>query len=173
MADLFQKLRGVIGNILQIGLSGPQIKNNSGAIEARDSTDAGFAIVRGADPVGNDDLVTKRNVNSAPRLIRFAIDGNAATQDSTAVIPSGSRVLWVDVEITTVFNNNVDITVGTVADTTAFQVAGDNDPKKIGTYTVFQDTDVTPASVVRVSLTNTPSPGAGFVRVWYVEDPLT
>lgn len=57
--SLWSKVRGTIASIFQIGLSGPQIKNNSGVVEVRDSADATFAIVRGADPVASHDFVTK------------------------------------------------------------------------------------------------------------------
>lgn len=43
---LIQNLRGIIGNIFQIGKSGPNIKNNSGVIEFRNNADNDFAVVR-------------------------------------------------------------------------------------------------------------------------------
>lgn len=58
--SLWLKVRGTIETILQLGIDGPQIKNNSSVIEARSSTDAAFVKVRGADPAADDDLVTKR-----------------------------------------------------------------------------------------------------------------
>lgn len=57
--SLWSKIRGTIETIFQIGLGGPQLKNNSGAIEARNAGDSAFAVVRGAAPVGDNDLVTK------------------------------------------------------------------------------------------------------------------
>lgn len=56
--SLWEKLRGTLETIFQIGLSGPQLKNNAGAIEVRNSTDTGFAIARGATAVSGNDLVT-------------------------------------------------------------------------------------------------------------------
>jgi len=55
--SLFAKIRGTIETIFQLGLGGPQLKGNGGAIEARNANDSGFAIVRAADPVGPNDVV--------------------------------------------------------------------------------------------------------------------
>jgi hypothetical protein len=56
--SLFSKIRGTIETLFQLGLGGPQLKNNSGVVEVRNSTDAAFAIARAASPVGTNDLVT-------------------------------------------------------------------------------------------------------------------
>jgi hypothetical protein len=60
LSDQLEKIRGIIGSILRIGLGGPQIKATGGNLEMRNAVDGGFVITRGADPVGSDDLVTKR-----------------------------------------------------------------------------------------------------------------
>lgn len=60
MASVWSKIRGTFETIFQLGKGGPQVKANSGAVELRNSTDAAFVIGRGADPVGDDDFVTKR-----------------------------------------------------------------------------------------------------------------
>lgn len=61
---LYQKIRGVIGSLFQVGSTdatpGPNLKNNGGVLDVRDSGDAAYVNVRGADPVIADDLVTKR-----------------------------------------------------------------------------------------------------------------
>lgn len=57
--SLWSKIRGTTESLFQLGISGPQIKNNSSVVEARDSGDAAFVIVRGADPIAANDLVTK------------------------------------------------------------------------------------------------------------------
>jgi len=48
-----------IGTPLELGEGGPRVKDNAGAIEHRNAADDDFAIARGADPVGANDLVTK------------------------------------------------------------------------------------------------------------------
>lgn len=43
---LIQNLRGIIGDIFQIGKSGPNIKNNSGVIEFKNNADNDYAVAR-------------------------------------------------------------------------------------------------------------------------------
>lgn len=66
--SLWTKVRGTAESLFQLGLSGPQLKKNTGppvAVEHRDSADSGFVVSRGADPTsgvgtGSDnDHVTK------------------------------------------------------------------------------------------------------------------
>ena len=54
--SVWTKIRGTIESVFQLGLGGPQWKANGGAIEARDSGDAAFAVVRGAAAVASNDL---------------------------------------------------------------------------------------------------------------------
>jgi len=44
--SLFAKIRGTIETIFQLGLSGPQLKNNGGIIDARNAADSAYAVVR-------------------------------------------------------------------------------------------------------------------------------
>jgi hypothetical protein len=60
--SLYQKLRGTMETLLQIGLGGPQVKNNAGVIEHRNATDTGFVVARGAAPVASNDFVTLGSV---------------------------------------------------------------------------------------------------------------
>lgn len=90
--SLWSKIRGTVETIFQIGLGGPQIKNNSGVVEARNAADSAYAIVRGATPVGNNDLATKTYVDTlASRTIVDAqFDGNNALPAN-----SGTRHFYV------------------------------------------------------------------------------
>lgn len=59
----FARLLGLIGSIFQIDVEndGPQLKHpGSGVLEVRNSADSAYSIIRGAEPVGDDDLVTKK-----------------------------------------------------------------------------------------------------------------
>ena len=78
MADSYNYgLRGVSGNV-KVGNAGPRVKNNAGVIEARNTADNAFAVVRAADPVGLDDVVTKRYLETRSNVIVTGkIDGNA------------------------------------------------------------------------------------------------
>lgn len=53
--SLYRKIRGTIESLFQIGLGGPQLKNSSGAIEARNSADSAYAVFRVGTPAGADD----------------------------------------------------------------------------------------------------------------------
>lgn len=78
-------LRSIVGQLLQLDIvgNGPQLKHNAGTMEMRNSTDTGFVITRGLDPVGNNDFVTKgagdlaywRSVNPNWLVTDWYIDG--------------------------------------------------------------------------------------------------
>lgn len=55
---LWSKFRGTAETLWQIGLAGPQWKNNTGVLEATNAANNALVIVRGLDPVGLTDLVT-------------------------------------------------------------------------------------------------------------------
>jgi len=84
-------LRQIVGQLLQLDVvgNGPQLKHNAGTMEVRNSTDTGFVITRGSDPVGNNDFVTKgagdlaywRSVNPNWLVTDWYIDG--VTGDDT------------------------------------------------------------------------------------------
>ena len=55
----FQRIFGTVSSFFQFGgPSGPGFNDNVGVIEAKNSTNSAFVIVRGADPVGPNDFVT-------------------------------------------------------------------------------------------------------------------
>lgn len=49
-----------VASTIQLGKGGAKVKNNSGVIEARNAADSALAVVRAADPVGANDVVTKQ-----------------------------------------------------------------------------------------------------------------
>jgi hypothetical protein len=87
MASLYSKLRGTIETIWQLGLGGPQVKNNAGAIEARNAGDSAFAVLRGASPVADSDLATKQYVDTLffRTVVTAQFDGNNALPANTGV----------------------------------------------------------------------------------------
>jgi hypothetical protein len=87
MASIFSKLRGTIETIFQFGLGGPQLKNNAGAIDARNAGDSAFAIVRGAAPVGDNDLTNKQYVDTlfSRSVVTAQFDGNNALPANTGI----------------------------------------------------------------------------------------
>jgi hypothetical protein len=54
---LFSNIVGTTSNLFQLGLGGPQIRNNAGVIEARNPANSAFVIARGLDPVAANDLM--------------------------------------------------------------------------------------------------------------------
>ncbi len=57
---LFSRLAGTIATFFQIGgPAGPGLNANGAALEARDSANSTFAVMRGAAPVGANDFVIK------------------------------------------------------------------------------------------------------------------
>lgn len=61
--SLWSKIKGTAETLFQIGLGGPQIKNETVntvvGIANRNSTDTAYVPARALDPIGDQDLVTK------------------------------------------------------------------------------------------------------------------
>lgn len=169
--SIFSKLRGTIEQIFQIGLGGPQIKNNAGALDVRNADDTNYAIVRGATPVGDNDLVTKaylgeQLVTGSVRSVRIELTTDAA-QTSTKEIPLNAVVLRSRVNITTAYTAGTTITVGNSTSPTLLQTTTDNLATAVGVYEVPQETLWTLTAPVVVTLAGTPTTGQGFVVVEY------
>lgn len=107
--SVWSKLRGTIETIFQLGIDGPQLKNNSSVIEARNSADSGYVVVRGATPVANNDLVTKQYADTLakPIIVSQQFDGNdplpsnSATEQFYVVSSTGAnatigQLVWDD-----------------------------------------------------------------------------
>lgn len=50
-----ERLRGTASAIFQIGSTGPNLKNNAGAVEVRNHADTDFSVLRLAQPAGDND----------------------------------------------------------------------------------------------------------------------
>jgi hypothetical protein len=169
--SVFSKIRGTIETIFQIGLGGPQLKNSSGVVEARNSSDAAYAIVRGATPVGNDDLATKSYVDAGSALgaikqIRFVI--GTSTVSSATSIPANAVVSDCQVKITTPYSGGATISVGRTGSTSLLMATTDNLPQSSDTFQSEQDTawGASPLAVL-VTIGGSPGAGAGVVIVNY------
>jgi len=84
--SLWSKVLGTIEATFQLGLGGPKFKASSGALEARNAADNAYAVMRGASPVGNNDLVTKQYADTlATRyVIADQFDGNSSLPANTS-----------------------------------------------------------------------------------------
>src|SRR5215469_1409910 len=107
--SVWRKIKGTIETFFQIGLGGPQLMNNSSVIEARNSGDTGFVVVRGAAPVGDNDLVTKTYCDQLAARYYVAqqfnggsaLPSNSSTEQFYVVTTSGAnatigQLLWDD-----------------------------------------------------------------------------
>jgi len=173
--SFYSKLRGTIETIFQIGLGGPQLKANAGTIEHRNATDAAFAIARGADPVGVNDLTTKQYVDAqvatdvgAIREIRMPFGfADAPFKDSVAQIPATAFVIRARTEITTPFTGGTTIQEGQAGAVAIFQGAADNDPTTNNIYQTNIDVSSTGLLSLRVSIGGAPVAGVGVAIVEY------
>lgn len=58
-----------IGASVELGKGGARIKNNGGALEARNNADNALAVLRAADPVADTDVVTKKYLETQAHVI--------------------------------------------------------------------------------------------------------
>lgn len=174
---IFEKLAGTVSTFFQIG--GPTssgINNNSNVLEARNAANSAFVIVRGDDPVNANDLTTKQYVDGlvggGVKLIRFAIT-TSASQTSTTSIPANAIILRASLDIQTAYDNNATITVGRTGSASLMMASSDSFVTTQNMFQVDQDTDFGGSALpVLVTVTGTPTVGAGFCLVEYAT-PLT
>jgi hypothetical protein len=81
------KIRGTQETLFQLGISGPQIKNNSSVLEARNSDDSAYVVLRVATPTADNDAVTKYYADSLekPMIVKRQADCTAALPANTGV----------------------------------------------------------------------------------------
>jgi hypothetical protein len=179
--SLWSKIRGTIETAFQLGLGGPYLSNDgSGNVNVQNAAQSAYVIVRGATPVAANDLATKAYVDSGAVVndggvqeIRFAI-GTSGTYNSTTQIPLNAIVIDCEVDITTAYSNGTTIEVGNASSPALLMATSGNNPQAVGLYWLHQDTAYTggPATVL-VTIGGSPSAGAGFAIVRYVQAPQT
>lgn len=84
---IFKNLTGILGNLFQIGGTlGPQVKNNSGVLEARNSDDSGYTQVRVLAGVDDNDAITFKQLKSTKgvMVVKRQADCSAALPNNTA-----------------------------------------------------------------------------------------
>lgn len=140
--SVWSKIRGTTEILFQLGRRGAQLKSNSGAVEHRNAGDSAFAITRGADPVGNDDLITLRYFNtnnaSANQQTTVALPLLQATKVSTVAIPNGAEILECMLDVTTLYNGTAPTfkITRTGQPSLVLLDVGDADIEVVGTYKV-------------------------------------
>jgi len=167
----YEKLRGTIETIFKLGLNGINLKNNSGVLEARNADDSALVVVRGAEPVGSSDLVTKNyvdtQINGNILGVKFTITTTGGI--STVSIPASSTILDCIVDITTAYSAGATITVGNIADPSQLQDTMDNNPQIVSTYSKEQLTSWANDAPVQATVNGSPTTGAATIMVIYMK----
>jgi hypothetical protein len=173
--SLWSKLRGTIETIFQLGLGGPNLKNNAGVVENRNAADAAFAIARGATPLAANDLTTKAYVDglvgSGADVLEIRIAVALATVSSVTSIPIGAIVIEAELDVTTPYTGGATISLGQAGAVTEFQLTTDNNPQANGLYQVPQDTAAASTNPLLVTVAGGPVAGVATAIVRYVVTP--
>lgn len=174
--SLWSKIRGTIEALFQLGLGGPNLKNNGGAVEARNAGDSAFAIARGATPVASNDLATKAYVDAgdvgasgAVQEIRIAVA--LATTSSVTSIPLGSIIVAAELNVTTPYSGGATLSLGQTGTPAGFMLTTDNLAQASGLYQVMQDTAAASANPLLVTVGGAPAAGAAEAVLRYVVTP--
>lgn len=174
MASFWSKIRGTYETLFQIGKGGPQFKSNAGAMEAKNATDAAFAIMRALDPVAANDLVTLGyfNANNAAALdvAMVKMPLALATKVSTTAIPNSASIIGAILDVAVAYDAAALWNIRRTGDATKNPLAnGDSDPATIGTYhnPNLVDWGATGAGTVTATLTNAPTVGAATLYLFY------
>lgn len=166
-------LDGTHKNAFKIGRDGPQVKNDSGVLAARNDADDGYVNLAAADPSSAEHVVTKSygdanyNAAGAKRTIIKTLN-TTASQSSSTQLPTGAVVTKVHMKVTTAYDNGATLQVGVTgtpdafAGTTAFNLA------ETGDY-ILDDFSAALGSAANVlaTLGNSPTVGAGTLLVEY------
>jgi len=91
-----------IGTNVEIGKNGPRFKDSSGVVEFKNNADSAYAVVRGADPVAEEDFVTLRYLRTqANVIVTGQIDGTAppAAVNGAVYIVTTTGGLYTEEEI--------------------------------------------------------------------------
>lgn len=85
-------LDGVAGNV-ELGKGGPRLKDAGGVVEARNSGDTTYAVVRGGEPSGASDLATKNYVDTEVGQVEAYIDLIEADRKEPTGFPYAEQFL--------------------------------------------------------------------------------
>ena len=95
-AGALSKLLGTIASFFQFGnATGPGVNANAGALEARNASNSAFAVMRGAPPVGSNDLATKSYVDT----VGSGIASSGLSSARPVATGSGKLYLCTDVPV--------------------------------------------------------------------------
>jgi hypothetical protein len=106
------------------------------------------------------------SVSGATYMIRLPIT-TAASQSSATQIPANAYVYSAELDITTPYSAGATITLGVTGTAAAFMATTDSTVTLAGIYEVPQDTLVSSAAALLVTVAGAPSAGAGTAIVLY------
>lgn len=75
MANIFQKLTGIIGDSFKIGVKGNLVKNSVDGLEIRKNDDSDYSNLKVARATANDHAVTLRDLKDNNILLEYDFDG--------------------------------------------------------------------------------------------------
>jgi hypothetical protein len=101
---LFKKMKGIIGSSFKIGLAGPQLKDDSGSIAARNEDDTAYVEVKGLAGTTENSFITKKQFETAAYAgivgrqadTSVSIPNNTASKGLVVVSTPGSGAVLGD-----------------------------------------------------------------------------
>ena len=175
MGEFNTNLRGTTETRFRVGKGGSQLKKISGSVmEVRDDTDAAYAIMRGLDPVGAQDFVTKSfheaNNDGADGDKTVVLPLALVNKTSTATLPDNAIIKQVVIDVKTAYDNSATLLVDRTGDASAILAAvAESDLSVIGQFEVKQITDwgSTGAGTVTGTISAAPTLGVADVYITY------
>lgn len=168
MTNFWKNLWGTTTGIFKLGIGGALLKKNTASIlDLRNTTDSGFANLRVADALTDDDAVTFRQIKDAVQRIEFSLA--LVTASSVSQIPAGSKVINAEVKNIAAYSPGTTIEVGFTGTPAAFMPTSENDPTELGSlWSSEQNTTVVSAVNVLATVAGGPVVGSCTIAVDYV-----
>lgn len=172
----FADLLGTVFSKFQIGLGGPQLKNNSGVVEARNAADNAYAQMRMIlAAITGDDIVLNEQASASGSSWTFTLrrPSTGMTHALTMVLPSGDPSVGQALTVASFAGNVITLQWTTIAagneklvvDTTTLAF-GDTSPKAMFTapanavhtlYQIIVDTQFNGTPSMSIGITGTTS----------------
>lgn len=118
MAGKFQDILGTLFSKFQLGIGGPNVKNESGDVAARNAADSAYAAVRAAlvKVFGNDiELNAGATSSGADWKMTLRRPSSGMTHDLTIVMPSGDPAPGQALTVASFSSNTVTLQYTTIA----------------------------------------------------------
>lgn len=118
MAGRYLDLLGTLFSKFQIGLGGPQLKNNGGTVEARNPGDSAYAQMRMLlAAITGDDIVLNEQATSSGSSYKFTLrrPSTGMTHDLTVVMPSGDPSVGQALTVASFAGNVITLQWTTIA----------------------------------------------------------